>query len=185
MSERATKKTGPRASPRFLYPRGRNDGMTLDEARSLTPPPRKPKSDAGQTVGWPLAPWLSGQGAGGKSGLHGNTVPGNARRGRPQGKCNRKQTARAVLASARVGRVRVKGCGKSAPRPQRWGRHCKPHREQDRIGTAGHIPKGMMTGGFSRRRPGRSREAVGNSRPRGMAIHPTLPRRCRRTEPGL
>src|SRR3546814_17423041 len=30
---------------------------------------------------------------GGKSGLHGNTVPGNARRGRPQGKCHRKQTA--------------------------------------------------------------------------------------------
>ncbi len=31
---------------------------------------------------------------GGKSGLHGNTVPDNARRGRPQGKCHRKQTAR-------------------------------------------------------------------------------------------
>ena len=33
---------------------------------------------------------------GGKSGLHGNTVPGNARRGRPQGKCHRKQTAGAL-----------------------------------------------------------------------------------------
>lgn len=30
----------------------------------------------------------------GKSGLHGETVPGNARRGRPQGQCHRKQTAR-------------------------------------------------------------------------------------------
>ena len=29
----------------------------------------------------------------GKSGLHGNTVPVNGRRGRPQGKCHRKQTA--------------------------------------------------------------------------------------------
>ncbi len=29
---------------------------------------------------------------GGKSGLHGRTVPGNARRGRPQGKRHRKQT---------------------------------------------------------------------------------------------
>lgn len=29
----------------------------------------------------------------GKSGLLGNTVPGNARRGRPQGQCHRKQTA--------------------------------------------------------------------------------------------
>ena len=29
----------------------------------------------------------------GKSGLHGNTVPDNDRRGRPQGKCHREQTA--------------------------------------------------------------------------------------------
>src|SRR4029453_12218255 len=29
----------------------------------------------------------------GKSGLHGSTVPDNVRRGRPQGQCNRKQTA--------------------------------------------------------------------------------------------
>ncbi len=31
-------------------------------------------------------------------------------------------------------RVRVKGCGKSAPLPRRRGGHGKPHREQDRIG---------------------------------------------------
>ena len=31
--------------------------------------------------------------AGGKSGLHGDTVPDNVRRGRPQGKRHRKQTA--------------------------------------------------------------------------------------------
>lgn len=30
---------------------------------------------------------------GGKSGLHGETVPDNVRRGRPQGKCHRKDTA--------------------------------------------------------------------------------------------
>jgi len=42
-----------------------------------------------QKAGWLLA-W---QHAGGKSGLHGSMVPGNARRGRPQGKCHRKQTA--------------------------------------------------------------------------------------------
>ena len=65
---------------------------------------------------------------GGKSGLHGNTVPGNARRGRPQGKCHRKQTAAHRAA-------RVKGCGKSAPGPWQQGPHGKPHREQDRIGT--------------------------------------------------
>src|SRR3954453_4581828 len=34
------------------------------------------------------------------------------------------------------GRVRVKKCGKSAPRLRRRSRHGKPHREQDRIGTA-------------------------------------------------
>jgi hypothetical protein len=33
-------------------------------------------------------------------------------------------------------RARVKGCGKSAPRSRRRGRHGKPHREQDQIGAA-------------------------------------------------
>src|SRR5215471_19435139 len=33
-------------------------------------------------------------------------------------------------------KARVKRCGKSAPRSRRRGRHGKPHREQDRIGTA-------------------------------------------------
>ncbi len=36
---------------------------------------------------WPLGPR-------GKSGLHEATVPGNARRGKPQGKRHREQTAR-------------------------------------------------------------------------------------------
>jgi len=73
---------------------------------------------------------------GGKSGLHGNTVPGNARRGRPQGKCHRKQTAR-PSARENAGAARVKGCGKGAPRSRRRERQGKPHREQDQIGTAG------------------------------------------------
>src|SRR5229473_8569693 len=34
------------------------------------------------------------------------------------------------------GAVRVKRCGKSAPRVRQRKRHGKPHREQDRIGTA-------------------------------------------------
>lgn len=67
-------------------------------------------------------------GRGGKSGLHGNTVPDNVRRGRPQGKCHRKQTARSS------DRVRVKGWGKSPPRLWKQRRHGKPHREQNRIG---------------------------------------------------
>jgi hypothetical protein len=79
------------------------------------------------------APCYGKPARGGKSGLHGNTVPGNARRGRPQGKCHRKQTAGSLQSRP----VRVKGCGKSAPRAWRQGRHGKPHREQDRIGRAG------------------------------------------------
>ena len=72
-------------------------------------------------------------GRGGKSGLHGSTVPDNLRRGRPQGQCHRKQTA--LRSEGRSG-VRVKGCGKSAPRSWQQERHGKPHREQDRIGAA-------------------------------------------------
>lgn len=44
----------------------------------------------GQAAGQPL-PSREG---GGKSGLHGNTVPANGRRGQPQGQCHREQTAR-------------------------------------------------------------------------------------------
>ena len=37
--------------------------------------------------------------------------------------------------AARLGlRVRVKRCGKSAPRPEQFGRQGKPHAEQDQIG---------------------------------------------------
>lgn len=65
----------------------------------------------------------------------------------------------------------MKGCGKSAPRPRQRGRHGKPHREQDRIGAIGRDSSELPAGGFPRRRPGRSREASGNGRPRRMAIH--------------
>ena len=116
----------------------------------------------------------------GKSGLHGNTAPDNVRRGRPQGKCHRKQTAfldlkqrmagRMASSSAERGRpkgqARVKGCGKSAPRCRQRRRHGKPHREQDQVGTAGLSGPGALP----RRRPGRSREAPGDGRPRGMVI---------------
>ena len=55
-------------------------------------------------------------------------MPDNVRRGQPQGKCHRKQTARSQ------DRVRVKGWGKSPPRLWKQRRHGKPHREQNRIG---------------------------------------------------
>ncbi len=56
-------------------------------------------------------------------------MPDNVRRGQPQGKCHRKQTAGFILA-------RVKRCGKSAPRFRQRQRQGKPHREQNRIGVA-------------------------------------------------
>ena len=104
----------------------------------------------------------------GKSGLHGGTVPGNARRGRPQGKCHRKYTANPSRHAGRA--ARVKRCGKSAPRRRQRRRQGKPHREQDQVGAAGIPERSEMPGGPSRRRSGRSHEALGNERPRGMAI---------------
>jgi hypothetical protein len=71
----------------------------------------------------------------GKSGLHGGAVPGNARRGRPQGKCHRKYTAGPSRDTRRP--ARVKWCGKSAPRRRQRRRQGKPHREQDQVGAAG------------------------------------------------
>ena len=70
-----------------------------------------------------------------------------------------------------TGRVaRVKRCGKSAPRRrQRW-RQGKPHREQDQVGVAGAAERSATPGGPPRRRSGRSQEALGDERPRGMAI---------------
>ena len=61
--------------------------------------------------------------------------------------------------------VRVKGCGKSAPRTRQQGRHGKPHREQDRIGTTRRLRAQALLPGC---RPGWLLEAASNGRPRGM-----------------
>ena len=66
---------------------------------------------------------------------------------------------------------------KSAPRTWQQERHGKPHREQDRIGMV--APQGA--GAFSLCRPGWSREAHREVRPRGMVV----PHFRVRTEPGL
>ena len=76
---------------------------------------------------------------------------GSARR--PQGKCHRKQTASGLPG------VRMKGWGKSPPRPQQCGRHGKPHREQDQEGVARSF-------GFSRF-PGQPPGSVARSGPQG------------------
>jgi hypothetical protein len=119
----------------------------------------------------------------GKSGLHGGAVPGNARRGRPQGKCHRKYTAGPSRDTRRP--ARVKWCGKSAPRRRQRRRQGKPHREQDQVGAAG-IPLCFgCQAGPSRCRSGRLHEALGNGCPRGMAIPAHVLTRMGGTEPGL
>src|SRR5437870_2121356 len=66
---------------------------------------------------------------GGKSGLHRaacRLTAGGAAQSVLHGQCHRKYTAP-------LG-VRVKWCGKSAPRPEQSGWQGKPHAEQDQIG---------------------------------------------------
>jgi hypothetical protein len=87
---------------------------------------------AGRTAAAARAGFAAIERGGGKSGLQGSTVAANGRRGRPQGKCHREETAGA----GQLVQARVKRCGKSAPRLRRRRRHGKPHREQDRIGAA-------------------------------------------------
>ena len=113
---------------------------------------------------------------GGKSGLHGNTVAANGRRGRPQGKCHRKQTAEASSSRQCVPRTqragvaaRMKGCGKSAPRRRRRRRQGKPHREQNRIGMVGREATRRQVR-FQTNHPGWLLEGASNGVPRRMAV---------------
>ncbi len=78
----------------------------------------------------------------------------NGRRGRPQGKCHRKQTAQRLGLRRSRQEVRVKGCGKSAPRVRRRTWQGKPHREQDQIGVAGRARQRAAPGPFSDPPPG-------------------------------
>ena len=67
----------------------------------------------------------------------------------------------------------MKRCGKSAPRVRQRNRHGKPHREQDRIGTATRAVRHKRYGLRERcqaRRPGRSLEATRKRSPRGMVV---------------
>ena len=119
------------------------DLTLLSLAAALTRRPRNPIPIPVSRPDGRSAPMPKG-GRGGKSGLHGRTVPDNVRRGCPargdlrdSATENRPPRLRSVLAA-----VRVKRCGKSAPRFRQRKRHGKPHREQDRIGmTLGRKPQ--------------------------------------------
>ena len=107
-------------------------------------------------------------------------MPGNTRRGRPQGKCHRKQTAGSGLGPP----ARVKGCGKSAPRPRQRGRQGKPHREQDQVGTA---RRGLVRQGPRNRQAGfRAAVRVGRARRPVTGVPDEWPSSASAdTEPGL
>src|SRR3954451_17370705 len=60
------------------------------------------------------------------------SAPGNARSGQLEGKWHRKYTAHRRPQGRRW--VRVKRCGKSAPRPWQHGWQAKPRTEQGQIG---------------------------------------------------
>ena len=66
----------------------------------------------------------------------------------------------------------MKRCGKSAPRVRQRKRHGKPHREQDRIGTATRVVRESdnAAGRCQARCPGRLLEATRKRCPRGMAV---------------
>jgi len=105
-----------------------------------------------QTAGRPLP---SGRG---KSGLHGNTVPANGRRGRPQGKCHRKQAARARAARSPAGKGETVRQERTAPLA---------------TGAAGQTPPGARPnrgGGAARHRsvPAPPPGLVARGVPRGM-----------------
>ena len=109
----------------------RGQGSQPSPLSSPSLPPLFPLP-AGRTAAAARAGFAAIGRGGGKSGLQGSTVAANGRRGRPQGKCHREQTAGA----GQPAKARVKRCGKSAPRVRQRRRHGKPHREQDRIGAA-------------------------------------------------
>ena len=142
----------------------------------LTAAASAPYAGVSQSAG--RSPLSACRRGGGKSGLQTDAAPDNVRRGRPQGKRHRKQTAGSWAATPESP-ARVKGCGKSAPRGRQRQRHGKPRREQDRIGAMRGVPRGLV------RWPCRSGwllEAPGDGRPRGMAVTSGQPGH---TEPGL
>ena len=103
--------------------------------------------------------------SGGKSGLHTDAAPDNVRRGRPQGKRHRKQTA--PIGRKAFG-ARVKGCGKSAPRRRQRSAArqappgAKPNRSDARVKNPQAFPWASRSGWLL--------EAPGDGRPRGMAV---------------
>jgi hypothetical protein len=88
------------------------------------------------------------------------SVPANGRGGSLKAGFTESGTENVPPCPAQAGAVRVKRCGKSAPRVQQWTWQVKPHVEQDQIGDQ-ERPAPLRV-------PGRLLEPVRNGRPRGM-----------------
>src|SRR6185295_13498263 len=74
-------------------------------------------------------------------------------------------------------RVRVKRCGKSAPRPWQHGWQAKPRTEQDQIGWPSDRISRFEADGPSVESPGRSLEPVSDDGIRGMVVTLAVARR--------
>jgi hypothetical protein len=131
-----------------------------------------------QTVGWPLSATARREESPGSTEVRCRVTPGG---GDPRESAT-ESTPPTCLGRARRA-VRVKRCGKSAPRRRQRRRQGKPHREQDQVGAAG-IPEAIWNAGRAsepplgsvargarrrasqrnghRRLPGRTREAGQN-----------------------
>ncbi len=131
-----------------------------------------------QTVGWPPFGASRGEESPGSTGTRCRVTPGE---GDLRESATESKPPAPVAAPRRGGwRVRVKGCGKSAPRRRHRRRHGKPHREHDRLGAA---RRGRKARG---RRVSASAARVGRARRPATDVADEWPSPAQAgTEPGL
>src|SRR5271156_1106235 len=89
-----------------------------------------------QTVGWPLSAGVRGEESPGSTEVRCRVTPGGGDPRESATETYRRAPLSQALGHGMAWAVRVKWCGKSAPRRRQRGRQGKPHREQDQIGAA-------------------------------------------------
>ncbi len=104
------------------------------------PLPAKIKSDPPD--GQPPRHWLAGRKVRSPQG----SVPANGRGAALKGRLTESATENIPPCRLRAVAVRVKRCGKSAPRPEQSGRQGKPHVEQGQIGEDGVVRSATTPG---------------------------------------
>ncbi len=134
-------------------------GPGANYPRMLDPPRRTPQTSAVQTAGQPLFGASRAEESPGSTGIRCRLTAGG---GNPRESATENKPPTSCEPNlGKTWAARVKRCGKSAPRPWQQGWQGKPHREQDRIGTAGRA--------VTRRVRGHSRPAVRVGRVRRAA----------------